>query len=68
MSIISQVKEGEYHVTTYDSGHIIKEIDQTGKVMPKPKPEPEPEPEQPDFIVGINKKLDEILGLLKTTV
>jgi hypothetical protein len=34
MAIKSQVKEGEYIITTYDSGHVIKEIDQAGKVTP----------------------------------
>lgn len=60
MSIISQVKEGEYHVTTYDSGHIIKEIDQTGKVTPEAKVEKPVDP--------ILTKLDEILTLLRVKV
>ena len=60
MSIISQVKEGEYHVTTYDSGHVIKEIDQTGKVTPEAKVEKPVDP--------ILTKLDEILTLLRVKV
>jgi len=34
MGIISQVKDGEYMITTFDGGHVVKEIDQTGKVSP----------------------------------
>jgi hypothetical protein len=35
--IISRVKEGEYVITTYASGHVIKEIDMEGKVIPVEK-------------------------------
>ena len=35
----SQEKEGEHLITAYDDGHIVKEIDQTGKVTPDQSPE-----------------------------
>ena len=63
MSVISQVKKGEYIITTYDSGHVIKEIDQTGKVTPEAKVEKPVDP-----MMDINKKLDEILTLLRVKV
>ena len=60
MAIISEVKEGEYIITTYDSGHVIKEIDQTGKAMPEAKVVKPVDP--------ILTKLDEILTLLRVKV
>lgn len=50
MAIISQVKEGEYLITTYDSGHVIKEIDQTEKIMPDLSKEQVAEKELEDLI------------------
>ena len=60
MAIKSQVKEGEYIITTYDSGHVVKVIDQTGKVMPEAKVVKPVDP--------ILTKLDEILTLLRVKV
>ena len=63
MGIISQVKDGEYLITTYESGTVIREIDQTDK----PKPLIEPEEEKETLEAKLDKltaKMDEILKII----
>ena len=55
MSIISREKDGEYVITTYASGHVVREIDQTGKTLPaviKPT----------DPLLEIKTKLDQVIA------
>lgn len=58
MNIKSQIKDGEYIVTTYESGHVVREIDQTGKIIPA-----EQEAQKPgaDPMGEIKAKLDQLI-------